>query len=266
MPNYYNKPCPKCGERVYRDSIKPDDGLPHLHKACGGGTRLGWRLPRPACRVCGTETKRTGGTYCSIECQGVGQRWDTTTEKPCQVCGAAMRVQAHRLHQKKWCSRECQAVGRIKGGSKWARNRGMRISSPIAFVDCLHCGRLCSSRKGSGYCSDACRYAPHVEEARTRTSELYQLTRNHLQPQESAQWRKVLHVLLREKDGDLCAVCFDPIDFRLSGRDPRGPSVEHLIPRSKGGGDELSNLALSHWGCNKARGAKDLEDVWTGAA
>ena len=267
MPNYYKKPCPKCAGRVYRDSIKTDDGQPHLHRACGGGTPRGRRLPRPECRVCGDTVKERGRQYCSKECMGVGFRdnyGDTTTEKPCQVCGTVMRVQAHRLHQKKWCSIECQGVGRIKSGGTWARNRGIKISSPIAFGECLHCGKPFSSRHhATGYCSDACRYAPHLEDARTRTNELYRLASNHLQPGESARWRKVLHLLIREQDGDICAVCFDPIDFRLSGRDPRGPSVEHLIPRSKGGGDELSNLALSHWGCNRARGAKDLEDVWS---
>ena len=257
MPSYYNKPCPKCGERVYRDARREDDGLPHLHKACGNRHRR----PRPACRVCGTEVKRPGLKYCSNKCQGV--ELSRRVDKPCAVCGTVMSVQPHRMERKKWCSVECQAVGRIKGGSKWARNRGIgKLASPITITDCATCGELFTARNGRTYCSQKCRYAPRLEEATQRTSELYQLTRDHLRPYESQEWRKVLHLLLVEKDGDLCAVCFEPIDLELSGRDPQGPSVEHLVPRSKGGSDELDNLALSHWGCNQSRGAKDLVDVW----
>lgn len=31
-------------------------------------------------------------------------------------------------------------------------------------------------------------------------------------------------------------------------------SVDHLLPRSKGGGDGLDNLAAAHGRCNSARG------------
>ncbi len=38
-------------------------------------------------------------------------------------------------------------------------------------------------------------------------------------------------------------------------------SVDHLTPRSRGGTDELSNLALAHQGCNARRGNRPLQDV-----
>ena len=36
--------------------------------------------------------------------------------------------------------------------------------------------------------------------------------------------------------------------------DARGPSVDHVIPRSLGGSDDLANLQLPCWACNNKRG------------
>ncbi len=32
------------------------------------------------------------------------------------------------------------------------------------------------------------------------------------------------------------------------------PTFDHVIPRSKGGADDIGNLQLVHWACNVARG------------
>jgi 5-methylcytosine-specific restriction endonuclease McrA len=39
-----------------------------------------------------------------------------------------------------------------------------------------------------------------------------------------------------------------------------GASIEHIIPVSMGGKDKLSNLAVSHTSCNKARGSNYLQE------
>lgn len=36
--------------------------------------------------------------------------------------------------------------------------------------------------------------------------------------------------------------------------------VDHIIPKSKGGGDELENLVTSCWECNRGKGASLLDD------
>lgn len=58
-------------------------------------------------------------------------------------------------------------------------------------------------------------------------------------------------------DGDKCAICNHRVDLTLKSGprgDRRGPSIDHVIPRSQGGSDDLANLRLAHWGCNQARG------------
>jgi hypothetical protein len=56
---------------------------------------------------------------------------------------------------------------------------------------------------------------------------------------------------LRARDGDLCWLCLDPIDFRPEPKKTRRPTLEHLHPKSLGGTDELTNLRLCHPGCNR---------------
>lgn len=58
---------------------------------------------------------------------------------------------------------------------------------------------------------------------------------------------------LRRRDGDLCQLCLEPIDFTLPWSSPLGRSVDHIIPSSMGGPDELFNMWLAHRGCNSRK-------------
>ena len=56
---------------------------------------------------------------------------------------------------------------------------------------------------------------------------------------------------LLEKFNRQCVYC-GAVDTRLE--------IEHLIPRSKGGSNRVSNLAISCHKCNQKKGAKDIKD------
>jgi 5-methylcytosine-specific restriction endonuclease McrA len=53
----------------------------------------------------------------------------------------------------------------------------------------------------------------------------------------------------------LCLELCDPVD-PATPRNPRGVSVDHVLPRSRGGSDDLSNLRPAHLRCNAGRGAR----------
>lgn len=62
--------------------------------------------------------------------------------------------------------------------------------------------------------------------------------------------------MVRARDGDLCAICGNPIDFSIPAGEWMGPSLEHVIPRAAGGSNGLENLRLAHaMPCNKAKAA-----------
>lgn len=60
--------------------------------------------------------------------------------------------------------------------------------------------------------------------------------------------RNVPALLLR--DGESCGICADSIDASLKYPDPRSPSVDHVMPRSRGGADHMDNYQLAHLICN----------------
>jgi 5-methylcytosine-specific restriction endonuclease McrA len=61
---------------------------------------------------------------------------------------------------------------------------------------------------------------------------------------------------LRERDGDQCGICGDSIDFSLNGRNAMGRTVDHILPRSRGGAHTWANTQLAHLRCNLQKGAK----------
>lgn len=64
--------------------------------------------------------------------------------------------------------------------------------------------------------------------------------------------RRLRDQILRS-DVDTCSLCGQFVDKTLPGTHPRGPSIDHRLPQSRGGGHELSNLALAHMACNSRK-------------
>lgn len=55
----------------------------------------------------------------------------------------------------------------------------------------------------------------------------------------------------------VCGICGKPVDFNLKYPHPLSPCVDHIIPIAKGGHpSDISNLQLSHAGCNRQKSDK----------
>jgi hypothetical protein len=65
---------------------------------------------------------------------------------------------------------------------------------------------------------------------------------------------------LAERDGWWCWLCGQAID--PAARGPWQATVDHLVPRSRGGGNEPGNLRLAHRRCNNRRGSHLPELDW----
>lgn len=67
------------------------------------------------------------------------------------------------------------------------------------------------------------------------------------------------------RDGWVCHLCGKDIDRErrhwAGNPDPLALSIDHVIPWSKGGTDDLDNLRAAHWRCNVSRGNADLPAV-----
>ena len=54
-----------------------------------------------------------------------------------------------------------------------------------------------------------------------------------------------------------CGICGKPVDFSYKYPHPLSPTVDHIIPVSKGGHpSDISNLQLAHRWCNRAKSNK----------
>jgi hypothetical protein len=91
-------------------------------------------------------------------------------------------------------------------------------------------------------------YAPLYDALRT-DKELMRPTvaKNHLSCNARIRIRKVL----LDVHGPYCWLC----NTRIRGEEP---SLDHIVPRSKGGRNSIANLRLAHKRCNTARGNGDV--------
>ena len=58
---------------------------------------------------------------------------------------------------------------------------------------------------------------------------------------------------LARRDGTDCSICGEPVDMTARLPDQMCPSVDHVIPRAKGGTNDPENLALAHFTCNRIK-------------
>lgn len=69
-----------------------------------------------------------------------------------------------------------------------------------------------------------------------------------------------LVLTLRKMQGNQCCWCGKQMQtFKPKLWDYE--TIEHLKPRSKGGGNAIENLALAHKKCNNERGVEDREPL-----
>lgn len=190
----------------------------------------------------------------------------------CVECGARFTAQNYRTVT---CSKPCsdQYRRRQRNGKEWdlqCQTCGgtFRALSPVGKRcsrcrppeseprPCVVCGRIAPTGR-IRYCSESCATGAALDRANERTTALYRLACQL--GLAGWNWRQRLYRLLVERDGGTdCYLCGEPIDLTIRSGPKgsrRGPSIDHVYPRSRGGGDELENLRLAHWGCNR--------DKWT---
>lgn len=62
------------------------------------------------------------------------------------------------------------------------------------------------------------------------------------------------------KTQTICGICGKPVDFSYKNPHPLAPTVDHIIPVSKGGHPtDISNLQLAHRCCNRAKSDSLIE-------
>lgn len=64
-----------------------------------------------------------------------------------------------------------------------------------------------------------------------------------------------------ERDEWVCGICSAPVDRNMSWPDPMSPSLDHVLPLSRGGHHTLENVTLAHLECNVRKGNRVEADA-----
>lgn len=204
-------------------------------------------LPARECPACGRPfaPQRRDQRTCSAACSRSTAGRPRT---PCEVCGTPFAPRGGRKPAQRTCSRVCG--GRISSATRAARPKPPPTPARPQ-PSCRACGKV---RSPGEHWRSWCSYSCELRSRGDRVIDLYQMA--SARGMGGARWRRLLVGYLRERDGNRCGICRGAIRFDLpsgpSG-DDRGPSVDHIEPRSLGGSDDLANLRLTHWGCNRKR-------------
>lgn len=65
----------------------------------------------------------------------------------------------------------------------------------------------------------------------------------------------VTPLVVFKRDRWICQICHHRVDSGLSGRHKVGPTLDHIVPLSKGGPHSYANSQLAHRSCNSSKGA-----------
>jgi len=172
----------------------------------------------------------------------------------CKQCGTEFALDPKNSRQA-YCSTACVAQASRKG---WP-------SSKIYIVECEQCaGLFISRRHGTTVCSAKCR--------RDRWNR-YDNWRYHNQPERKVYLNAASHArrahklglgnthitltYLIQRDGGKCRATVCHFRSRkvakLGTRGPRQPTIDHIVPLSRGGTHTLDNTHLTHYRCNLSK-------------
>jgi 5-methylcytosine-specific restriction endonuclease McrA len=195
----------------------------------------------------------------------------------CKVCEKEIKIKPSKLGKRVYCSRECMATD----------YRGNRL-----IKTCESCGKDFEipdrpSRKNARFCSKACMgigqtaekhwnyqhgqrwlpevkklyfrkyYEEHKEEANQR-SFIGKIKRRQMNIEGSHTFLEWIE-LIKKHDNKCyyCGVCM------TKKMEERQRTRDHIIPISRGGRDDMSNIVPACRSCNSSKGNKTLEE-WKG--
>lgn len=196
-----------------------------------------------SCRTCGDaiEVKSRGPLplYCSVRCRSSASSRsaaavESRSRLRCVQCGITF---SGRKVTQRFCSVGCRTD---HGNEKQAVQRSTR--------PCEACGNPVTHRTRRKLC-ERCR-SEHAEIQRLR--HIGHTHRRRLHP--DAVWEPFDPKEVFDRDNWVCWICDASVDSESKWPDVMCPSLDHVIPLSRGGDHTMANARLAHFSCNSRRG------------
>lgn len=202
------------------------------------------------CEWCNQElinTRSPKRKYCDDICRGRYRRSHAKTTGSYLVkCSCCLKEFRTYHDTKRYCSDKC----RKKGGKI---NERIKITY---FNNCRECGtKFKTTYREQKFCSYKCK-TRHTNKQNELTRRKYYLEGDS----------SITLDLLVTKEKNICYICREKCNEKDYYVDEQGtiicgndyPSVEHVIPLSKGGTHTWGNVKLAHRGCNISKSNKLL--------
>jgi 5-methylcytosine-specific restriction endonuclease McrA len=193
------------------------------------------------------------------------QRWrvtgaPVTPDQPCAVCGVLMDMSTSR-NDKKYCSRDCSHSVEDKEHNK-ARAKAKNAANPEPN----------RARARAWYKANPERVKARIPktltpEQKARNAVNLRRWRKENPGKRNAQtarrrakrrgWMLISEPAsvgyLHQRDNGRCGLCGGKVSLKRRWPDRLSPSVDHIIPLSRGGDDTRANKQLAHLGCNNSK-------------
>jgi len=169
------------------------------------------------------------------------------TEKECPWCFSYF---IPKVVGGKYCSEDC-----CKKSNHHAAKFGHVNYSTMPLCNC---GRIATPPKGKRHYRQSqgrsklcqiCRAEKQKQADINRASKKYQFRKEVLKRGVKIE---VDNLVIR--DGFDCQICHEPIDWSRRSSRKSWPSLDHIVPISKGGEHVYDNCRMVHFGCNAKKG------------
>lgn len=209
-----------------------------------------------ACTQCGASFTSTAANakYCSVRCSRDAVSYQPRPKRTvsCRTCG---RCFIQPRADSEYCSRRCQPNTLRHRQQKAIRNREAKVRR-LAQRVCLFCGKRAIERDGtlawSGrrtiFCSSLCGREYH------RWSREERMRGAIIEPVDIA--------VLLERDGGICQLCRKPVGKGRRRFAANYPTIDHIVPISRGGEHSYRNTQLAHRRCNIRKSAGPAQLNW----
>jgi hypothetical protein len=256
------------------DAAERNREPPHRCNGRGLADREGVDVTDRTCTIDGCEARALCRSWCSMHYQRWRVHGDPSYSSPFtdrrshagKVCAVEGCTNPRR--KRDWCSGHY---------AHWRRQGDADAPYRFRWADaklCIVCGAKDWPGKGRKVCSGACRQM-HQRHGTNRPASLDCVlcgTEVDLTARGKAgRTKRCDAVLCRTcrnrrglrhgksaaviavRDGHVCRLCDRPVDMGLVHPDSMSASVDHIIPRARGGTDDLDNLQLAHLTCNQKK-------------
>jgi 5-methylcytosine-specific restriction endonuclease McrA len=173
------------------------------------------------------------------------------THRACSGCGTDISA---KPGQARFCSKRCNEVA-----------SGKRRDAPPSPAECAlpECGatfqpkktgqRCCSEKHGKLLYNRESRADGRQKPGAWNDKRRDNYHRRRALKKDASTGEPVLFAAIAERDRWRCCLCRKAVSPTIKWPDSMSPSLDHLVPLSKGGAHDPSNVALAHLGCNSAK-------------